>query len=370
MSGRVLLISGQAERYGADRSLLTLARGLGDRGWQVTVAVPHDGPLVDDLRDAGVEIVVADAGVIRRTLGFAGWTRLAVTFPVTTWRIARLARRFDIVHVNAAVITGGLVGARLSGRPVVGHLRESFAEHRREWRLLGRLLRWTTDRTIAVSEAIAAEAADVGLGRQTVVIHNSCDVPFEPLAAPVAPRVLQVGRINDWKGQGVLVDALAVLRDRGVVVEAAVAGDVFPGGEVHRDRLVAHIERVGIGDQVSLLGFVDRVGDLMRPGAIFVQPSTRPEPFGLALVEAMSRGMACVASAAGGPVDIVRDGVTGMLVSPGDPVALADAVERLWRDDALRLRMGEAAAADVRSRFSPEREVDACEKLYLSLLAR
>jgi glycosyltransferase involved in cell wall biosynthesis len=79
--------------------------------------------------------------------------------------------------------------------------------------------------------------------------------------------------------------------------------------------------------------------------------------------------MACVASAAGGPIDIVRDGVTGVLVAPGDPAALADAIERLWRDEALRLRMGEAAAADVRARFAPEREVDACEALYLSLLA-
>ena len=366
---RVLLISGQAERYGADRSLLTLAHGLRDRGWDPTVAAPGPGPLVEDLRRMGIRVVFLDPGVVRRTLSWRGWARLLLLFPATVARVAVLARRTDIVHVNSTVILGGLVGGRLSRRPVLCHLRESYASHRRQWQVLSWLLRHTSDRTIAISSAIAEEAADARLASRTVLIHNSCDLPASPVAgAQTPPRILQVGRINDWKGQEVLAEAMALLNERGVAIDADIAGDAFPGAEGYIDRLEGRITELGLEGKIRLLGFVDDVAPLMTPAGIFVQPSTRPEPFGLALVEAMSRGMACIASDLGGPRDIIEPDRTGLLVPPRDAPALADAIERLWGDDGLRLELGRAAAADVAARFSPDREVAAVEAVYRELL--
>jgi L-malate glycosyltransferase len=167
----------------------------------------------------------------------------------------------------------------------------------------------------------------------------------------------------------VLVDALAQLRARGIVVPVVVAGDAFPGGEVWADRLREHLRSTGTDEQVQLLGYVDDVPSLLDRSSIFVLPSTRPEPFGLALLEAMGRGLPCIATDAGGPRDMVRDGETGLLVPMGDPTALASAIERLWRCPDLRSRLGRAAADDVRARFRPSQTVSRVDALYRVLIS-
>src|SRR5207253_5216990 len=303
---RLLMVSGSAELYGADRSLLTLARGLQARGWDVTVTVPEPGPLVETLTASAIPTRFVEPGVVSRVSGAKAWpSMLFGRLPEAAWRIGRLARQFDVVHVNTSVEVGALVGAATSGRPVVCHLRESYAAHPRQFRVLATVLRRTATRIIAVSNAISDEARAAGPAARTVVIHNSWDAlpPAPPLELP--PHALQVGRINDWKGQTVLVDALAALRDGGRVVPATIAGDVYRGGERYREALRRRIRDHGLEEQVRVLGYVGDATTLMGPGAIFVQPSVRPEPFGIALVEAMLRGMACVASDAGGPRDIV-----------------------------------------------------------------
>jgi len=369
-----MFVSGQAERYGADRSLLSIAKGLILRGWEVTVSMPAGGPLADDLIGAGASIVMIDPGVFRRVNDAADWARLmARTLPAGARRVMAEARYHDLVHVNSLVIAGGLVGAVASGKPVVCHLRESFSGHRWQFSAYASLLKRLPVTIVAVSEAIAEEARSAGLGAKTVVVRNGID--FDDLHALPSGHersraVVSVGRINDWKGHDVLARAVSILRSRGIVVPVLVAGDVFPGGEHHRARLESLINTLHLDDQVKLLGFVDDVSPLLANHTIFVLASVRPEPFGLALVEAMAAGMACIATRAGGPREIIEDGVTGLLVEPGDPSALADAIGRLWRDDSLRKRLGEAALRRARELFGTEREVEAIESLYESLLER
>lgn len=369
MGARILWVAGQSERYGGDRSLFTVAAGLRRRGWDVRVTVPGEGPLTDDLRAASVPHFDVDAGVVRRVLSPLGWLRLLLWgIPVAALRIRRLARDVDVVHVNAPVIVGGILGGALSGRPVICHIRESFVGRERLWRAAAVLLRVTCRRVIAVSAAVADEAAAVGLGDRAVLIHNSIELePFVSIdrRSPAASGpVVMVGRINDWKGQPVLVEALALLRDRGLVVRAEIAGDVFPGGERYERELLDLIGRRGLVDDVTLLGFVADIPGLLRRTGLFVQPSVRPEPFGLALVEAMAAGLACIATDAGGPRDILEHGRTGLLVPPGEARPLADAIELLLGDDELRARMGAAAREEASRRFALDVEVSAIAELY------
>lgn len=357
MSQRVLLVQSNAERYGSDRMARSLARWLPESGWDVVVTVPSPGPLLEDLRADGATVVVADPGVLRRVLTPAQWAWLAaVVLPRAIVRFRALARTVDVVHVNTSVSLGAALGARLAGRPVVLHVRESYAGSERLLRLYARLVRRIAAIVVAISEDVASELRAAGLGDRLVVIHDGIELPATPapVRMPASSRwdVVCVSRINDWKGLDVLVDAVALLRDRELPLRVAIAGGVFPGGEHFRDELAAQIAHHGLDGAVELLGFVEDVDRLLAESEAFVLPSRRPEPFGLALVEAMASGLPCVATAAGGPRDIVEDGVTGLLVPPGDPVALAAALQRLRTEPDLATRLGAAARRAVRSRFS------------------
>ena len=336
-----------------------------ERGWAVKVAFGETGPLIDDVRAAGVDVARIDVGIPRRVFRRADWLAyFFVTLPRSIWQTRRLARHADLVHLNSSAMIGALVGARLARRPVILHLRESWSHQARAWAVYGRLIGRLAAAVIANSAAVGAELAALGHGDMVTVVHNG--IPFRPrrTATPEPNSVVMVGRINEGKGQQVLVDAIALLRDRGTPVTATIAGDVFPGGERFLDELNAAIDARGVRDSVRLPGFVEDVDSLVAAHEIFVLPSVRPEGFGLVLIEAMAQGRPCIASNAGGPREIVLDGRTGILVPPGDAVALADAISRLLADPEERRRLGDAADADVRERFSADRTVNGVEAVY------
>jgi glycosyltransferase involved in cell wall biosynthesis len=132
------------------------------------------------------------------------------------------------------------------------------------------------------------------------------------------------------------------------------------------------IAEEGVASQVTLHGFVDRqvVRDFCQSHDVLVFPSQWDEPFAAVPVEAMSTGMAVVATTAGGTPEAVTDGETGLLVPPADPAALAAAIRRLGEDEPLRLRLGQAAARTARERFGFDRYIARLEALYAGLASR
>lgn len=360
---RVLLAQTTAERYGSDLAALELTRGLQARGWEVTVVLPSRAGFAEELEGLGACVVVTEPAALRRVNGPAGWWHWLRVLPGAVRRHASLARAVDVVHVNVSTAIAAGVGGRLARRPIVWHVRESYSEHRRMWRLLARvLIRPLASAVVVTSEDIAADAVAAGL--HPIVVYDGLTFPVDVPGPCAGNRVLAVGRINDWKGHEVLVEAIGLVRAGGIDATLAIAGDVYPGGELHRLRLERMIDDKGLREHVQLLGFVDDVAALHRSAAVFVQPSRRPEPFGLALVEAMAAGLPCIATSAGGPREIVHDGTTGLLVPPGDARALASAISQLLEDPTAARTLGMAAAVDVRARFTADATVDATVAVY------
>jgi glycosyltransferase involved in cell wall biosynthesis len=178
-------------------------------------------------------------------------------------------------------------------------------------------------------------------------------------------KVAVLGRIADWKGQDVLIRALAdpVLAEIGAV--AVIAGDAYPGEAAPDiERLAAQL---GVEDRVEFLGFTSAPEQVLASVDAVAVPSTRPDPLPNSAIEALAAGVPVVAANHGGLPEIVRDRATGLLVRPGDPAALAKALRELAGDPRMRARMGETAAADARERFGLERMLDEVEGVYASL---
>ena len=203
-----------------------------------------------------------------------------------------------------------------------------------------------------------------GQASRARTIWNGIPLPAaEPPPLPETPSLLFVGRLSPEKGADLAIAALEHL---------ATAPDlhlVLAGDGPERTSLEAQAVRRGVADRVRFAGWVPpaRVRSLLAASTVLLVPS-RSEGLGIAAIEAGAHGRPVVAARVGGLPEVVEDGVTGILVEPESPGALAEAVARLLDDPALARRMGRAARRRVRQRFSIARCADAYEELYAAVL--
>jgi glycosyltransferase involved in cell wall biosynthesis len=179
-----------------------------------------------------------------------------------------------------------------------------------------------------------------------------------------------VGRLAPWKGQHVFLEAFARAFSGGNEV-AVVVGEAMFGTQEEEYARDLHdmVQRLGIAERVDFRGFRDDVWAELAPMSICVHASVVPEPFGQVIVEAMLASIPVIATAAGGPSEIVTDGQDGLLYPPGDVEALADAMRRLREDPALRGYLV-ANAHRRAARFSSRDTADALMAFYGSVLRR
>ncbi|MCW2967465.1 MAG: hypothetical protein JWM71_1237, partial [Solirubrobacteraceae bacterium] len=183
---------------------------------------------------------------------------------------------------------------------------------------------------------------------------------------PDALVVAMLGRIAAWKGQSVLVEALAELPADTI---ALIAGAPWPGDEAQLAELRALAADLGVGDRIRLPGVLDRPDLAFGAADVVVVPSTLPDPFPNSALEAAAAGCCVVAADHGGAPEMLVDGETGVLVAPNDPHALATTLDELFHDPDRRAKLGAAAAADIPARFSRAALLDGVQALYDRLLS-
>jgi glycosyltransferase involved in cell wall biosynthesis len=224
-------------------------------------------------------------------------------------------------------------------------------------------------KVIVPSRAAAAAFLAAG-GREDLVevVANGLDVkpetstPSELRRELGLPEGLVVGvfsRLAEWKGQHVLVKALARLPG----VSCIVVGDALFGEQAYAVSLGKLVEELGLADRVRFLGQRSDVPTLMRAVDVMVHPSIDPEPFGRTLVEAMLAGVPVIATDAGAASDILEAGRAGTLVPPNDPDALAVAISHvLTKPDGLTEQL-EYASRRARSEYSSTRMLESVARL-------
>ena len=283
---------------GAEIGLLRLLPRLRERGWEVTATTPSPGPLHDAFANAGFATFDLPVGGLEAGAG----ARAVRSFG----RARRLAAEHDAVYLNGGV-SGRLLPALLGHRALL-HVHDLVERVPPFWRSAGLVL--------ADSEAVAQrlgglEAHVVGCPIEPE--PPAVQAPWEPDGRPIAAFV---GRIEPRKGVLDLARAAPALQEQGVRV-VLVGDDSFDADRDYRAQVIA--------SGVEHHGWVEGAAGLMGAIDVLVLPS-RAEPFGTVLAEAMNAGTPVVATRVGGLAEVVDDGVTGRLVEPGDPDALARAV--------------------------------------------
>lgn len=364
---------------GAERQLVTLARALTDRGHECTIAALFPGSdLASKLPSWGIGF--QELGVSsRRNLIGAGM------------KVARLIRKskFDVVqaHLISSAIASGLSRMLFDGPPrvVVLHDLDFKADPPKSIRKKAFVsmhlfcLRRLTDGIVAVSDSIARYyKKEMGIDCVTP-IPNSIElgnpaetflVSREKMRGELAlgnetGTLVCSARMVEQKGHFVLLRAMELLSERGMTPKLILIGK----GPLEVDIRKA-IKAAGLESRVIMTGNISYENALRHMAAadLYVSPSLQ-EGFGLALAEAMALGVPPVATAVDGVLKLVEDGVSGLLVPPGDPEALASAVAHVLTDRDLRRRFGRSASERIQTQFSPAAIAEQWESYLGELVA-
>jgi len=297
-----------------------------------------------------------------------------ISRPWTVWRARRrlrallLRERFDLVicHMSWTMVVFG-AAARASGHRVAmwAHGFQSVEN----W--LDRMARRTAPEFVIANSRFTAAWVH-GQFPKTPVHVVYC--PVGPGEFPEANRartalreeqgededttvILQAGRLEPWKGHLIHLRALSSLDPGKKWVCWIAGGPQTSEQETYLHQLQATASQLGIASRVKFLGQRSDMPKLLAAADIFCQPNQGPEPFGLVFVEALGAGRPVVSSSLGGALEIV-DESCGLLVKPGDPDSLAEALGRLIASPALRLQLGSAGPARARRLCDPASQMN------------
>jgi glycosyltransferase involved in cell wall biosynthesis len=347
---------------GAERLIIESAR-FWDRGrfhYQVAYLLPWKNQLVPDLLELSTPV---------RCLG--GARGMTPALPV---RLRRLILQSQAKLIHAHLPLTGILARLTSPVPVIYTEHNLADSYRAPTRLANRLTYPRNRAVIAVSEAVARSVSSYG-GPSPFVIPNGVAPAVMPTEAKAAreelelaedaPLVVHVGNIRPHKGHETLLATSAILKARHPEVTiVSIGGEKFPGD---LERLRSRAKRAGLDQTVRFLGRRTDALAFLAAADVVVNPAD-VEGLPVAVLEAMALGRPVVATAVGGVPRLIEDQVTGSLVPPGDPPALALAVERLLDDPGLASSLGLKAKALVQEHYGIESMVRAIEDVYGSVL--
>jgi glycosyltransferase involved in cell wall biosynthesis len=225
---------------------------------------------------------------------------------------------------------------------------------------------------IAMSRAVATSYISAGWpSDRTEVIYD----PVPIYSAPPPPAdwpslsggrrvVAMVGSLQTWKGQAVFVDAAAITASRHPDVRFLIVGGETLAEPEFPSSLAAKIRDRGLNGVVHITGWRTDADAIMAASTIVVHASIRPEPFGYVVPEALSFGVPVIAANAGGPTEVIRHGIDGLLTEPGDSAALVEAISTLLSNDTLRRDVGAQGRCRVQDFLSEERFAAAMRRVY------
>ena len=336
---KVLFLTHTSTMSGAEMVLLDVVKTFSN----CSVAVFENGPLVDELRNRGVNVIVPRFGSsmsnIKRSSQLRNAVPMAGRMAAIVAELAVIARKFDVVYANSqkAFVLGSLA-ASLARRPLVWHLHDiisqsHFGESQR--RLQITLANKLASAVVVPSHAVETAFVQAGGRPELVRIipngmtlnidRSSKEVLRRRLGLPNGPLIGVFSRIAAWKGQHVVLRALPQLPD----VHCLIVGSPLFGEESYQRSLKTLARNLDIEKRVSFLGQRSDIPELMRVVDAVVHPSVDPEPFGRTLVEAMLSGAPVIATDTGASREILHEDEGSLMIPPGDSDALAAAIKSI-----------------------------------------
>jgi glycosyltransferase involved in cell wall biosynthesis len=384
---RIVYLNPLGKLGGAEALLLDLLASMKESrpDWALDLILPDGGIVADRAAAIGVGVhVIAMPGAVARLGEFktgSRWRKWSLA-----WRLLQAVpdglfyrRRLrytisnlkpDVLHSNGFKLHLFTIWARTAGTPVVWHIHDFVGRRPIMARLLP-MFAAGCSAAVTNSEHVRQDLRALCPNLVATTVINGVDLtefcPTGPQCdldslsgLPPVEGVVRIGLLATmarWKGHTVFLEALSRIASH-VPVRAYIIGDAIyqsDGSQWQVNELRAVAERLGVTSRIGFTGFVARPAEAIRALDIVVHASVEPEPFGLAIAEAMACGKAVIASCAGGPKEFLEDQVNCLTHEAGNATDLALQMERLIEDIAFRARLGAAARESALQLFDRRR---------------
>lgn len=363
---KLCFVSHSAGNGGAERVFLETIELLHTQGVECRVVLPDQGPFCDELAALGIPYSVISYPMWMTRGKVSAWARVKASLNLLkdTLQVAWLISRWkcDVVYSNTATICVGAFAAGVVGRPHVWHLHEFGLEDQGLSFLLGdrqslEMINRLSSRCICVSHALRKKYEHSIDPYKIAVIYPSMHRGLEreigssdeiPIPRAEKFRCVIVGALIEGKGQRDAVLALAHLKKSGLPVELLIVGQ---GEARYRHSLDKLVTENNLGHEVTFIHQVSNSLPVMRSANVILVCS-RSEAFGRVTVEGMYSGRPVIGARAAATAELIKDGVTGLLYSQGDPSDLAGKIEYVYRNPTLATELGRSAKSWVVTNFT------------------
>ncbi len=335
---KILFLDQSGKPGGAELCLVDIAKPYRDH---CLVGLFADGSFRNLLEQNQIPVAVLTTGQIqvRKESSLAqGLGSLGQLAPLIA-KVVQLAHNYDLIYANTqkALVVGALASV-FSRRPLVYHLHDILSpEHFSQTNRRIAVTLANRFASLVIANSQASKTAFVAAGGRpeiTEIVYNGFDPKiYQSPKSNISQIRQQLGldgfvvghfsRLAPWKGQHILIEALAQCP---VDVTAIIVGDALFGEQDYGERLHQQVTALGLENRVKFLGFRSDIPLLMAACDLVAHTSTSPEPFGRVIVEAMLCGRPVVAAKAGGAIELVEQGINGFLVTPGNPQELAQVI--------------------------------------------
>lgn len=361
----ILFLQSSSDLYGSGKIILQVLRLYKREGFNPVVLLTGPGALEPILKAEGFPVYIQNLGILRRKYVNPSGILNRLSKNLKAYRFLNDLHSkygFELVYSNTLAVIVGAYWAKRKKIPHEWHIHEILPGPAPLVKFLSGLLDSTTPEPIAVSQAVADHWQPMLKKAKMEVIHNgipydefSVDHPFAKSALGLPEDQVIVGmiaRINPWKGQLFFLEMAERLSKKHPNLHFALVGDPFPGYEPILEEILEKIQKSGLQQRVSYLGFRSEIPAVMQALDIFVLPSILPDPFPTVVLEAMASAKPVVATYPGGSAEMVLEGKTGFLISMGAVAQGVEAIDKLVVNPELRLVFGNAGRERVLSEYS------------------
>ncbi len=305
---------------------------------------------------------------------------ICITLP-ESFRYYKIGKRHDvkIVHLNNILSNqlAGIIASKLLNVPCVAHLRDFVGDIDFVTKLYARMI----DHHIAISSAIKENLLSLEVPEHNIsIVWDAVDLKefnnnvsyqnlLEEFNVKKGEKTFGIfGRIIEWKGiKEFILSANYVFKEVSDA-KAFIVGDSSDCYKHYYNSMITLVRNLGLDDKIVFTGFREDIPALINMMNVVVHASTRPEPFGMVLIEGMAMNKPIIATKAGGPLDVIVDSESGFLVDIGDSVEMGRKIVHLLKNPDLSKKMGNNARERVVKYFCKERYAKEIEGIYRNLI--